>query len=293
MATATALTLVPLQAANAEPAPVTGVELGTSLSNAVAVNARFDFSDAETVGLPALRRLRAEMWDINPAYVPYGSEETGTRLQDIARKNGLTTKDAYVNAFQIDPDLTRIAVQRAAEQPLGSLTHDRAVPAAINGKSASGEALALGRNLEGAILQAWGHGELRALQSAGGEWNLSNGHLHYLLNPANRSFGFGHVSVYANGSFYEYTAGISASAAASGASLPAGKQELNLYRPARSGETPTGEQPFRAPAKPNLGNTVGTGVSGSSADVKTIISIISAVITLISVLAGVAQQFMR
>lgn len=294
MVTATALTLVPQQAANAEPAPVTGVELGTTVSNSVAVNARFDFNDAEAIGLPALRKLRAQMWDINPPYVPYGSKETGTRLQDVARKHGLSTKEAYVNALQIDPDLTRIAVQRAAEQPVGSLTHDRAVPAVVNGKRTGGEVLALGRNLRDAILQGWGYGELSALQSANGVWNFRNGHLHNLLNPADKSYGFGHVNVYADGKFYDYTAGISSSKPASGAALPAGKQELNLYRPARSGETPTGEQPFSAPAKPSPGNTGNANTSGSSAsDVQTIISIISAVITLISVLTGLAQQFMR
>ena len=112
VAAAATLTLAP--AALAETAPVTGVELGTSVQKSVAVNARFDFTEAYTVGLPQLKKLRGEMWDQN---VPFNK----TTLRAAAAAHGLTTKEAYVNAVQIDPDLTRIAVQRAAEQPVNGV----------------------------------------------------------------------------------------------------------------------------------------------------------------------------
>ena len=301
MATATALTLVPQQAANAEPAPVTGVELGTSIANSVAVNARFDFNDAYSIGLPELKKLRGEMWDKN---VPFD----GVSIRQAAADAGLRTKNDYVNAVSIDPNLTRIAVQRAAEQRAvpdiyQQLSHDRVVSgdlwgATIDGKQTWGENLSTG-DLASAISDGWGHGELSVLErrngyrgSIGGQ---TNGHLHTLLNPANRYFGFGHVTVYNGGRYYEFSSAEVSRTPLGGAALQAGKQEVNLYRPARVGETPSGEQQFRAPAKPNLGDTgnAGTDTSGSSSDVRTILSIITAVITLISVLAGVAQQFMR
>lgn len=298
--TATALTLVPQQAANAEPAPVTGVELGTTVSNSVAVNARFDFNDAYSIGLPELKKLRGEMWDKN---VPFD----GTSIRKAAAAVGLPTKNDYVNAVSIDPILTRIAVQRAAEQhavsdPYKRLSHDRVAAgdtftASVDGKRSWGENLVSG-NLANAISYSWGHNELPVLQQTNGYYGWvgqkTNGHLHMLLAPKNRYFGFAHVNVYAGGRYYDFSSAQVSETPLGGAALPAGKQELNLYRPARSGETPTGEQPFSAPAKPSPGNTGNANTSGSSAsDVQTIISIISAVITLISVLTGLAQQFMR
>lgn len=303
MATSTALTLVPLQTANAEPAPVTGVELGTTLAGSVAVNSRFDFNDAYTIGLPQLKKLRGEMWDKN---VPFN----GVSIRQAAADAGLPTKDAYVNAVKIDPNLTRIAVQRAAEQHAvpdiyQQLSHDRVVSgdlwgATIDGKQTWGENLSTG-NLASAISNGWGHGELSALERLNGNrgsiGGQSNGHLHTLLDPANRYFGFAHVTVYNGGQYYEFASAEVSKSPLGGAALPAGRQEVNLYRPARSGETPTGEQPFRAPTKPVPSNP-GTGLnvgggSGSSADVQTIIGIIAAVVSLLGVLAGIAQQFMR
>lgn len=292
MATATALTVVPLQTANAEPAPVTGVELGTTLAGSVAVNSRFDFTDAYTIGLPELKKLRGEMWDINPPF-------DGVPLRQAAAAAGLTTRDAYVNAVAIDANLTRIAVQRAAEQPLGGLTHDRAVRATIDGRTASGEVLSGGRDMKGAISKGWGHGELAALRATNGHWSDKNGHLHILLNPKNRYYGFGHVNVYAGGKFYDYSAGVSSRSALGGTAVPKGKQSLNLYRPAAAGERPTGLVDYKEPpARPGTpswgtdGGTVGDGQSSAS-DVQTIIGIIAAVVSLLSVLAGLAQQFMR
>ncbi|GAA0205595.1 CAP domain-containing protein [Corynebacterium riegelii] len=283
-----ALIAAPLQTANAEPAPVTGVELGTTIDGAVAVNSRFDFTEAYTIGLPQLKKLRGEMWDINPPF-------NGVSLREAAFAAGLRTKEQYVNAVNIDANLTRIAVQRAAEQYAtggywGELSHDRVRPndtwtATIDGKQSWAEILAAGKMAD-AISQGWGYGELDALKRANGKSNPRNGHLHTLLNPKFHYYGFGTVNVYEGRQFYDFSAGQASEHTLGGAALPEGKQALNLYRPARDGEKPTGIQEYKEPPTGPLGG-------GSSSDARTIIGIIVSIVSLLSVLAGFAQQFMR
>lgn len=289
VAAAATLTLAP--AALAEPAPVTGVELGTPVQKSVAVNARFDFTEAYTVGLPQLKKLRGEMWDQN---VPFNK----TTLRAAAAAHGLTTKEAYVNAVQIDPDLTRIAVQRAAEQPVNGVGHYRVAEgvndwntATIDGRRSLGENAAAGVDMAHAIYNSWGYGELAALKELKGEWGStaggnSDGHLHTLLNPENRYYGFGYVNVYPGGAYRDFVVAEVSHEALGGAALPEGTQNVNLYRPAKPGETPTGIQEYKErPRRDQQGAN-----SGSSADVKSIIGIITAVISLLTVAYSFAHQ---
>lgn len=304
VAAATALTLAPaaipanpaaLPFAAAEPAPITGVELNVDKQHAVAVDATFDPSAAADVGLPALKKLRAQMWDANP-YYNHTQYAGTTRLQDIASAYGLTTKDAYVNAVAIDGALTRISIQRAAEQQATSgLTHTRpdgtrSFTATVDAKGGFAESLSAGRDLEAAILQGWGHGELRALNAARGGWNEDNGHLHMMLNPKYRYYGFGEVTI--PGTKYGIYAAAHASDDAVGADYTGEAQRVWLYRAPKPGEAATGIKegvpgPLRADATLR---ELSSGDGSSAADAQRIIGIFTALITLFGVIASVAQQ---
>lgn len=278
--------------ANAEPAPLTGVELNTTAANSVAVDATFDYGAARSEGLPALKKLRGEMWDINPYF--NDSEQPGsTHLQDIARQRGLQTKEQYVNAVAIDDALTRIAVQRAGEQG-ARWGHKRpdgtdAWTATANGTKFYAESLAAGTSLGRSIAQSWGHGELAALQDGRGSYNSGSGHLHMMLNPKNKYYGFG--AVFLPGTEHgTYTAASASETPGNSAPIASGMQRAWLYRPAKPGENPTGtKQGIPGPVKQVPGDAAGLG-GGSSSELNTIIGIIFGVLSLLGVIAGIAKQ---
>lgn len=287
---AVALSMSPV-VAHAAPAPLTGVELNGSVDQSVAVDAQFDAGDAYTVGLQALRQLRGEMWDLNPYFSTDGIN-TSTRLRDVAAKNDLDTKEAYVNAFSIDHSLTRISVQRAAEQ-MDGLSHDRpdgteCWSATVDGDQSWSESLAGGTNLKNSILKSWGHGELRALNAAKGVHNGANGHLHMMLNPKNNYYGFGQVHI--KGSKWgTYTASQASKTPGASPQMPAGEQRVWLYRPAAQNENPTGLKDG-VPGPLRDTTTPGGGLDGSSGELNSIIGIIFGVLSLLGVIAGIARQ---
>lgn len=269
--TALTLSLVPAAPAFADPAPETGVETNVASSNWVAVPAEFNYADAQNSALPALKQLRGEMWDSN---VPYN----GSTLQAVAKSKGLNTRDAYVNAVKIDRDANSIALQRAAEQLPNSLSHSRPVrdadcqkqsvavckdafSATVNGKRVKGENLAMspvrdGMPLSDAVSKSWGHGELAALKAAKGEWNTDNGHLHNLLNPDNKLFGFAGINSYSKkGKWQSFAANVVVSGTHVAENRPDKLVETNLYRAAVKGETPTGVVEYEKPSQSGLGAT--------------------------------------
>lgn len=229
--------------ANAAPAPVTEVETGVAADAIVGVSARFDYSDSRNIGIPALKKLRSEMWDINPRY-------QGMTLQQYAAEHGYPTKDEYVNSVRSDRALVMIAVQRGAEASkifdhkrptnstctLGSQDECRDTgTATYDGYRGWGENLSQ-RGLESSIQNGWGHGELAALNAANGFFTLSNGHLYVLLNPTTPNYGFadivtpqGRVSV-AQSSYY--TSWVD--------NTHSGERHIWLYRAADGNERPTG-----------------------------------------------------
>lgn len=305
LAAATTLALAP--AASAEPAPVTGVELNVPVSQTVAVNSKFDYSVGER-GMAEFRKLRADMWDRNPYYVQ-GGQASSTRLRDVAAKYGITTKEQYVNRVSYDSGLSIIGVQRAAEQfPLKAdkLSHSRPAPAncasstglactdsrtaTLNGVGAL-ENLAWGSGTSWTIEQFvhdWGYGELKGMEAAGGQFH-GGGHLWQFLNPEWTHIGFGLVNVYVNGQWHTFAAAPFSAQTTGVASAPAGVQNVNLYRPAEAGETPTGLQAYKAPPAPK--SNFGNADSGDlSSDPSKIIGIILGVLSIISALAGIARQ---
>lgn len=255
--------------AHADPDPSTGVELNVPTSQFVGVPTTFNPSDAETVGLEALKQLRGSMWDRN---VPF----EGTTLQQAAAAKGINSRDAYINNTFIDGGYTRIALTRAIEEyPLTNSAidapHERPtndtcqltdctpfITATIDGKVwYGGEVLAGGPDLRTAILTLWGENELPALKATSGRFSTgvdgtpTNGHLHNLINPSFRYFGFADITV--NGSRIQvgevstmaYVPGTMNNATVSG----------TLYRSAKDGETATGVNGTPVPVLSTPGDT--------------------------------------
>ncbi|GAB3086150.1 hypothetical protein [Corynebacterium aquatimens] len=292
VAAATALTLSPA-VASAAPAPVTDVEINVPVSNSVAFDVTFDGGAAQNVGLPELRKLRGQMWDLNPYFTLGTSNPEGYHLRDVAESFGLTTKEAYANAAHLDHGLTRIAVQRAAEHGAVSIQpHVRpdgtsAFTATYRNSSASGgESLASGRNLKDSVSKGWGHGELLALNASRGVWNYSNGHLHQMLNPSNRYYGFGEV--YVPWTVHRvHTSAQASKTPLGGQPLAEGTQRTWLYRAPKPGEAPTGYKQ----GTPGELNPLATpaGAAGSSKAWNTI-AIILSVLSVLSFLARFIPQ---
>lgn len=243
--------LVTASPALADPDPTTGVELNVPTSQFKAIPVTFDFSDSRTEGIEALKKYRARAWDLD---LPF----EGQSIRELARKSGLNTKEAYVNAVQSDGGLTRIAVQRAAENAYTrGLTHTRptnsscqlssadacgnAFSATYNGHNGWSENLIYQPTDVGIgymIYEGWGKGEESPLKATNGTFQNNTGHVMNLINPAHRYYGFGYVKEL-NGNKY-IGASIGSHAPIEEDTLPAGKQTVNLYRAAVSGETPTG-----------------------------------------------------
>lgn len=321
--------LVTAAPALADPDPTTGVELNVPTSQFVATPVTFDFSDSRTEGIPALKKYRARAWDLN---LPFD----GAPIRQQAAKAGLKTKEAYVNAVQSDGGLTRIAIQRATENAYtNGLTHDRptnsscqlggfdkcksAFSATYNGKNGWSENLIYDFTDVGIghmIYEGWGKGEESALKAANGRLQNNTGHVMNLINPAHRYYGFGYVKEL-NGNRY-IGASIGSHAPIEADTLPAGKQTVNLYRAANSGEKPTGiisgtpSNPTPKPQDPKIDpNTPGHQTNAASIDFNNIssnsdilssdtatdgqkaaagIGLAVAILAIVGVLANMAQQ---
>ncbi|MDY6050712.1 MAG: hypothetical protein SPI77_09245 [Corynebacterium sp.] len=253
---ATALTFSVMPGvALAVPAPVTDVELNVPTSDFVAVDASFNPSDSARLGMPALRQLRAEMWEINPPI-------DGQPLRQLAAKSGLTSKEAYVNAVKGNGNLTIIGIQRAVEASylfahqrpftanceIASCLPEETALVANTGVSSWGQNLAANSrgDLTSAILEQWGHGELQALKDANGYFNTGNGHLRWLLFPDVREIGFGAVFVDGIGYFTSAHGPIFGGNTLPyrADSFPNRAYTTRLYRSADGSESPTGVRPL-------------------------------------------------
>ena len=83
------------------------------------------------------------------------------------------------------------------------------------------------------ILDQWGHGELDDLRASGG---VSNGHLHSMLNPQYRSYGFGYVKAPTSETQRYSGAGMCTAGEGPGDNTPYQERQLTLLRPARSAD---------------------------------------------------------
>lgn len=197
-----------------QPAPVAeaaapgfcqpSLNLGTNKDSGMLVGVPVDVdqSQARLAGVPALRELRGIMWDKNPPFVPWGSNTTRT-LRQVAAQEGITTRDAYINAVQWDQHLDFMALERLAESSYNfpQFIHQRTNGGSIYSLTRKGYGLS-GENLQwngmdsdvpsiivGAV-DWWGVREYDALVSANGRFNSANGHLHTLIDPSHTGVAF-------------------------------------------------------------------------------------------------------
>lgn len=193
---ALALTIIPVsvQVATASfvkvqaTTDVTALNLDVSLGSPnvegsfVQKTIQLDQANVRETAIEALKKLREEMWDLNPLY-------NGKPLQAAAREKGLATKEQYATAIKWDQNLEKFAIQRAVEASFVA-AHIRP----DGTQHAIGfENLAWGYSTQSAINSGWGYEELEDLQKENGMFSMSNGHLHTQLNPELFSFAVAHI----------------------------------------------------------------------------------------------------
>ncbi|AKE38543.1 Hypothetical Protein NG00_00512 [Corynebacterium camporealensis] len=291
------------------------METRTTSNNFVAVPAQYNFNDAYSIGEPALRQLRRDMWDENPPF-------NGMPLQVYLKRRAITNKEQYANDFVMDAQLSKIAVQRSAEYiPSVGLRHRRPAQsctkaqyrsngclkedtATINGYGGWGNNLAGGQgnwSLKYFIQDGWGKGELAALKRANGNFDDGNGHLHHFLNPDNKYVGLGIVKMKVNGQIHTAAASTFAKKGSGTPNrLPDQRIEDNLYRAAFADENSTGivtfdPNTFRGPQGGGGGGSsigVGGGVIGIVTTVISILSIVGFVAQFIPQIQNTIRQFL-
>ena len=252
------------------------MELNQPADQVIAVEARFNLTSDQETAMRELRKLRGDMWDRN---VPFD----GTTLRQAAAEQGLTSRQAYVDAVQLDPGYQAIALQRAVEaakkfehvRPYNSTCYGncgKEDTATINGKGPYGQVLSTRGDIASSM-QAWGFDELAALQRLNGAWsadqNNLTGHLHSLINPRVTYVGFAAVTT-AEGTASAGSVGYTPTGVTS---YPAGQRTEVLHRPANRGEKPS-----TTPKKLVFGG------AGSSSSPREVLSIIATVLTVLSVL---------
>lgn len=160
-----------------------------------------------------IQSLRAMMWDENVPYVRYGSAQTNTRLRDVARSYGYTSKEAYVNALKWSKDLEIISIQRGLEQNITGMSHTRPDGSDKSTIVTKNNVFSQGEIITGSYTQLspsysfnrWsfakssyraGMSEYQCLLEANGVFNKNNGHLHIILNPSYQYVGYAEINTF-------------------------------------------------------------------------------------------------
>lgn len=158
--------------------------------------------------LHEVQNLRAKMWDENVVYVDKYGSQSNTRLRDVARAYGYTSKEAYVNALKWSKDLEIISIQRVLEQHITGISHTRPDGSGLgsivtkHNVSSQGEIISAGYSNDMSpsyTFNRWsfakssyraGKSEYQCLLEANGVFNTNNGHLHIILNPSYNYIGY-------------------------------------------------------------------------------------------------------
>lgn len=193
-ATATALLTAP---AGAAPSKSLNVELGPGVE--VVTTMELNQTEVQSVALPYLRKVRADMYDSNVPFQSIYNSSPGRYLRDVVAAYGLS-RDEYINGLEWSGDMERIAVQRAIEEKYsGKISHDRAngtsslTTVIPGGSRTSAENLCQGHIAVETCLEALTYDEERYLRRSNGAFNGDSGHLYNILNPRNSYVGVGAV----------------------------------------------------------------------------------------------------
>lgn len=189
----------------------TRLDLGVNTGNVAFSEGTFNLSQDEankSQALSEVRAIRSRLWDENILYtLDENSNSKGERLQDVAKANGYTSKEEYVNGLSWSNDLEKIAIQRAYEQTLTGLSHQRPDGGGLrssvsaNGVRPGAEILAASTQKESPQLafNQWSFrkhssrnnkSEYQLLLDAKGVSDSGNGHLHIILDPELKHIGF-------------------------------------------------------------------------------------------------------
>ncbi|WP_342318708.1 hypothetical protein [Corynebacterium mayonis] len=270
--------------AGAAPDPTTGVELNVGEDRFVAGAFSFNPSAGTTEGARALKELRSYMWDENPQFRGFKEDNYEGTLRDAARKEGITTKEQYLN-ISVDQDLNWIAIQRASEVT-AYMAHKRpdgsqSTTATRNGRSLLMESLAVGtRNLDSTVVQNWGKRQLPNLIANQGRATAYNTDLIHMIHPRHTVWGFGAVENRSRSGF----AAVTGNTLVTPGSANGEKVSRYLHRAATESDTPTGVKTGTPPAQ----DTQAPLSSGAVLN-PAIIILIAAIPILLSLLAAVGQ----
>lgn len=176
--------------ANAAADPRLGINPGTG--TLVSADLAVDQAKIQSEALPALREIRAKMYDDKEVLFD------GKPLYKVVQEQGMT-REQYINAVQWSTDLERSAIQRAYEQ---NITWGHVRPDGRSYKEADvrgrwpGEILTTQADIAVSIADvkngSWA-GERDDLIRYNGAFNNDTGHLYNLLNPRYKSYGFARV----------------------------------------------------------------------------------------------------
>lgn len=189
----------------------TRLDLGVNTGNVSFSEGTFNLNQDENLKnqvLAEARAIRSRLWDENILYtLDENSNSKSERLQDVVKANGYANKEAYVNGLTWSNDLEKIAIQRAYEQTLTGLSHQRpdgssmSTAATINGIHPGAEILASSTDSQNPkrSFGQWSFepskrknnkSEYQLLKEAKGVSNADNGHLHIILDPELKHIGF-------------------------------------------------------------------------------------------------------
>ncbi|WP_297281624.1 CAP domain-containing protein [uncultured Anaerococcus sp.] len=186
-----------------------GVDTGKGVYKESTISLRQN-EDLKKEVLNEVRDIRSKLWDENILYTLGNSNSKTERIQDVAKANGYTTKQAYVNGLKWSNDLEKIAIQRAYEQLYTDLSHERPDgrsfdTAKVNGIYPNGEIVASSTAQESPAkaFNQWSFlpskyldnkSEYQMLKEAKGVSDANNGHLHSILNPEFKYIGFSEMN---------------------------------------------------------------------------------------------------
>ncbi len=174
----------------AEDSSITGVALGNGFT--VYTQGTVDQTSVPDEGLAAVVKWRQDA--LNDASIKLKSGSTYVTVKDYLSQNNISESD-YLNPKWSNA-LERIAVQRVVENRDASRFHirlngDDCWSATYNGHQSWGEVIAWGGSDISSFVDIWAGEKDEYIKEVNGQTHGVTGHYYFLINPANKEYGFG------------------------------------------------------------------------------------------------------
>ena len=174
-----------------------GISLGENIRQVMSYPVTLQQAQVKAEAMEYLRKLRLDMYqNVNPKF-------NGQNLRSYLASLSITSAEQYANSFTWDEKLERMAIQRALETGVHKqIAHARTNASQVfsakdekSGQGYSGEIIQWGYGMKDSLTKgnAFAYGEVEDLNKANGYSNMANGHLHNLLDPANKAYGFASI----------------------------------------------------------------------------------------------------